>query len=543
MKKFISVLLMILIFAFTLTGCASKSEAQAASSTSDSFTLIMQIDNPIMTVNGAQKEIDEGRGTVPVIVNSRTLVPIRAVIETMGGKVLWDQDTQKIIIELLDKNINLAIGSNTAYVNNEQKELTTSPEVINGRTMLPIRFISENLGYKVDWEADEQIITISMNKNKLIPISKSDNIITGNSKILIAYFSRIGNTEISADVDAISSASINSANGKYIGNTGLLANWIQEETNGDLFLIETAEKYPLDYDKTVEIGEGQNQKDIHPQLASHIANIDNYDIIFLGYPIWNYDIPVAIDSFLEEYNLSDKMIIPFCTSGASDISVSTDTIKKYQPNAKILDGFTAHHKDIFNYEKQVKDWVKNLNIKNISTSVSNKDMPNIQQEETVKNLVVYFSNTGTTKKAANYISNELNADIFEIKAAKPYTSEDLNYSNSSSRATVEQNDAKTRPEIENKLENIEQYDIIYLGYPIWCGQAPRIINTFLESYDFSGKIIIPFCTSHSSGIGSSDTNLHSLANNAKWISGKRFGSEMTENDITEWLKNIKEDIN
>jgi len=182
------------------------------------------------------------------------------------------------------------------------------------------------------------------------------------------------------------------------------------------------------------------------------------------------------------------------------------------------------------------------NEKEESTSILNENTVD-NPKETNGTIVVYFSNTGTTKKVANYISEELNTDIFEIEAIKPYTSEDLNYNNSSSRANIEQNDINARPEIENKIQNIEQYNVIYLGYPIWWGQAPRIISTFLESYDFSEKTIIPFCTSHSSGIGSSDENLHSFVDNAQWISGKRFSSEVSESEILEWLKDVEKDIN
>ncbi len=177
------------------------------------------------------------------------------------------------------------------------------------------------------------------------------------------------------------------------------------------------------------------------------------------------------------------------------------------------------------------------------TYILNEDTLDNQSEETMKTIMVYFSNTGTTEKVANYISEELNTDIFKIKATKPYTSEDLNYNNSSSRANIEQNDINARPEIENKIQNIEQYNVVYLGYPIWWGQAPRIISTFLESYDFSEKTIIPFCTSHSSGIGSSDENFHSFADNAQWVSGKRFSNEVSENEIIEWLKDVEKDIN
>lgn len=148
-------------------------------------------------------------------------------------------------------------------------------------------------------------------------------------------------------------------------------------------------------------------------------------------------------------------------------------------------------------------------------------------------LVAFFSCTGTTKELAVFAAEKLNADIFEIKAAVPYTDADIAYY-TNCRADQEQNDPLARPEIANRIENIGQYNTIVLGYPIWHGQAPRIISTFLESYDFSGKTIFPFCTSHSSGIGNSDTNLHSLCT-ADWKGGRRFSGIGETEEFEAWL--------
>lgn len=154
-----------------------------------------------------------------------------------------------------------------------------------------------------------------------------------------------------------------------------------------------------------------------------------------------------------------------------------------------------------------------------------------------KTLVVYFSATGTTKPLAEYAAEILNADLYEIVPKDPYTEEDLAYY-TNGRADQEQNDSSARPEISGGVENIEEYDTIILGFPIWHGQAPRIISTFLESYDFSGKTIIPFCTSHSSGIGSSADNLHSLCSDStEWIEGRRFPGGTSKGTIEEWLSN------
>lgn len=126
-------------------------------------------------------------------------------------------------------------------------------------------------------------------------------------------------------------------------------------------------------------------------------------------------------------------------------------------------------------------------------------------------LVVYFSGTGTTRGVAQRIASVTGADLYEIQAAQPYTEADLNYNDSSSRATMEQNDKSVRPEIGSEPVPFEGYKTIFLGFPIWWGQEPRIMDTFVESYSFDGLTIIPFCTSGSSSIGSSGSNMEALA--------------------------------
>ena len=154
-------------------------------------------------------------------------------------------------------------------------------------------------------------------------------------------------------------------------------------------------------------------------------------------------------------------------------------------------------------------------------------------------LVVYFSATGNTKPLAEYAAKYLSADLYEIVPAQPYTDADLNYNNNQSRSTLEHGDASIRPEIEGLIESIDAYDTIYLGYPIWWGEAPRIIDTFLTSFDFSGKTIIPFCTSASSGVGSSATLLHDLCSpETIWMDGTRFAIGTSESKITAWIDGL-----
>ncbi|MDE6407994.1 MAG: aldo/keto reductase [Anaeroplasmataceae bacterium] len=153
-------------------------------------------------------------------------------------------------------------------------------------------------------------------------------------------------------------------------------------------------------------------------------------------------------------------------------------------------------------------------------------------------LIAYFSCTNTTKSIASLIAEETKGVLYEITPKIPYTEEDLKYY-TNGRADQEQADSSIRPEINGSIENISTYETLFLGYPIWHGQAPRILSTFLESYDLSNKTIIPFCTSHSSGIGSSDTALHSLAPKANWMTGKRFPSGVSKQAITEWIETLQ----
>ena len=157
----------------------------------------------------------------------------------------------------------------------------------------------------------------------------------------------------------------------------------------------------------------------------------------------------------------------------------------------------------------------------------------------LKILVTYFSCTGNTRSVAEQIANVLNVTLHEIQPETPYTSADLNWRNKSSRSSMENSDPSFRPAVSGSVENMEQYNIIFLGYPIWWGQAPRIINTFLESYDFSNKTIVPFCTSGTSGVGSSAANLQKLcSDSATWTSGFRLSSNSSRAAIAKWINEL-----
>lgn len=152
-----------------------------------------------------------------------------------------------------------------------------------------------------------------------------------------------------------------------------------------------------------------------------------------------------------------------------------------------------------------------------------------------KVLVAYFSATGTTAGVAEKLATATGGDLFEIKPEQPYTDADLNWHSKQSRSSVEMADKSSRPAIKGKVADMNKYDVIFVGFPIWWYREPSIIDTFMESYDFSGKTVIPFATSGGSDIGDSGKIMQSLAPQAKVLNGKRFSSGVSENELKKWV--------
>ncbi len=174
-------------------------------------------------------------------------------------------------------------------------------------------------------------------------------------------------------------------------------------------------------------------------------------------------------------------------------------------------------------------------------NIINNEENNTPIDTDKKILVVYYSATGSTKEVAKEISNNLNADIFEIEPKEVYTSEDLNWNNSNSRVSREHNDESLRNvELKTtKVDNWDDYDTILIGYPIWWGIAAWPVNNFIKENDFTGKNVIPFCTSASSGIGQSGNLLENMATGGTWKEGHRFSSGASKEDIKSWTDSLK----
>lgn len=292
-------------------------------------------------------------------------------------------------------------------------------------------------------------------------------------------------------------------------------------------------------------------------------------------------------TFIENYDLSGKIVVPFCTSGSSGIGTSATNLQAAsRGNAAWMTGqrFSGSSS-----KSTVQQWVQGLDL-SIAVTATNPPVaptPNITQSPEVtptpdiseppsvteqpdtsqtpevsqtptetenplptptetpdtsgnkKSVVVYFSCTDNTKTIAEYVAESADADIYRIEPSVPYTSEDLNYGNVNSRATREQNDSSARPEIAGELPSLEEYENVYLGYPIWWGQAPKIMYTFIEHYNLSGKKVIPFCTSASSGVGTSATNLQAVdISQADWLAGRRFSGSSPKSDVVSWLAGL-----
>ncbi len=350
MKKTISIFLAASSM-FTLWGATGCAADEADLQTDGNTEIVLRIDDPMMTVNGAEKEIDPGMGTAPVIINDRTLLPVRAVIEELGGTVGWDDETREVTLGYEGSEIVLTIDSTSAALNDQAQTLDTTPVIINDRTMLPIRFIAESFGFDVEWDQSTQTVTIS-----------------GSA-------------------------------------------------------AETAQSEP--------------------------------------------------------------------TAAPAE-----------------------------------------------STTAEPSTGPQAGEQEENRMLVVYFSATGNTESLAQTIAEVTGADIYEIVPEEPYTSEDLNYSNDGCRADQEMNDPDARPAIAGGIENIDEYDTILLGYPIWWGTMPRIINTFLETYDLSGKTIMPFCTSGGTGITTSVSDIRDICTDSEVTDGLRGSASTDGSEIEEWLESF-----
>ena len=155
-----------------------------------------------------------------------------------------------------------------------------------------------------------------------------------------------------------------------------------------------------------------------------------------------------------------------------------------------------------------------------------------------KTLVAFFSASGVTKKVAENLAKAAGADLFEIVPKQIYTSADLNWMDKKSRSSVEMNDRNCRPKIATAVDDMEQYDTVFVGFPVWWYREPSIIDTFMEAYDFTGKKVIPFCTSGGSGLGDAGKNMQALGKGSNVIEGRRLSGGVSEAELKAWIEGL-----
>lgn len=197
----------------------------------------------------------------------------------------------------------------------------------------------------------------------------------GEEKILIAYFGRFGNTNYSQDVDATASASIVLNNGNKYGTTEFVGKTIQKIIGGNTYSIQTEEKYPTNFDDVITQARNERHSNYIPKLVNHINNFEDYDTVFIGYPVWGNTLPAPVLAFLEEYDFSNKNVITFCTHDGYGRGISTEAIKEIIPKANFLEGIALESHDIVSgnissIETQIKNWLETINIQNNETKIS-----------------------------------------------------------------------------------------------------------------------------------------------------------------------------
>lgn len=339
-------------------------------------------------------------------------------------------------------------------------------------------------------------------------------------KNLVVFFSMPDNVDDSTVV----------VDGETLGNTQYMAYVIQQNTNADIFRIEPATPYPTDHKTLVDLAKEEQNNDSRPAIKDSIKNFDSYDTVFIGYPIWWSDLPMIMYTFFDIYDFSGKTIVPFSTHGGSSFAGTPEVIAKLEPKATVADGKTISRDVIQDAEQDIIDWLKDAGYTSSQTD----------QPTGGKSLVVYYSASGNTKAVAEMITDATGADTFELIPAEVYTSEDLDWTNNDSRVTREHNDESLRdiPLIETTVSNWGEYDTVYIGYPIWWGIAAWPINGFISSNNFTGKTVIPFCTSASSGLGESDKLLAEAAGTGNWLEGHRFSTRPSEEDVRSWIDSL-----
>lgn len=288
------------------------------------------------------------------------------------------------------------------------------------------------------------------------------------------------------------------------GTTKAVAQRLQKLTGGDLLRIKEKNKYTSDYDKLTALAQRELKRNARPKVTTEARNMKSYDTVYVGYSIWWHTTPRVVNTFLEKYNMKGKTVIPFCTSGGSDISESLSDLRKSCKGATFKTGYTAESGST----AEIRSWLRSIGEIGSTAPAdpaptpdsapapepSPEPTPTPDPEDGSKILVAYFSWSGTSQRIAQNIMNQTGADAFRIERETPYSTD---YNETAYGDAKTEADTNARPPIKSPLASVAQYDKIVLCYPIWWHTAPMTVGTFLERYDLSGKQIYPVSQSAS----------------------------------------------
>ena len=567
----------------------------AADDTAD-LTISLQIDNPLMTVNGVEKEIDSGRGTVPVVVNDRTLVPVRAIVEEMGGTVGWDEETQEETLTLGTDTIRLTLGSTSAYLNDELHTLDVAPVSINDRTMLPIRFIAESFRFNVGWDGEQQVITITKSAEENSNMETQDGFVLINGG---TYTMGSPDNEPERDADEI-----------------------QHDVTVDSFYLSATELTQEEYQAVMGENPSENQGAGLP-----VENVSWYDAIAYcnarseaegltpcytisgttvtwdrsanGYRLpteaeWEYaarantNTPFSFGDYVEDEDANCYNAYGY------NNDASGSWVNGYLEHTVSVDSYPANGSGLYNIHGNVAEWVwdwygeyeaeaqinpagpesgnykvargggwndfpkhirsayrsafpAGVPLYSIGIRLARNAAPsggtvvstnNANAESGGNTLIVYFSQTGNTQGLADIIAEMTGADVFRVERETPYSS--TGNSVSLYAEALEEYRTNAVPNLRTYLEdeglNIDDYDTILLGYCNWWASIPAPIRTFLTHYDLSGKAIIPFCSMGGGRFGQTISAVAKLAPDSTIKEGLTVTySSYDREEIAQWL--------
>ncbi len=589
MKKIFMFLLSSILCLNCITACAAENE--------DSFTLMLQIGNPVMTVNGVEKPIDED-GTAPVMINDRTLLPVRAVVEEIGGTVGWVDETQTAILTYGDKEIRLTIDSPTMYLNDEAQTLDVTPVLINDRTMLPIRFIAESFEFDVAWSEETQTVTITKDGNSVKdPVQVSDSLI-----LIEGGTFQMGSPEDEAERGADEVMHSVTVDSFYIDDKELTQSEYQEvmgsnpsEQVGDNLPVENVTWYDA-----IEYCNKRSRAEGLTPCYTVSGDTVTWDRSANGYRLpteaeWEYaarantTTPFSFGSYVE-----DSQANCYNAYGYNN-DASGNWVNGYLSHTVAVDSYDANSYGLYNMHGNVGEWIwdwygeypgdavnptgselghykvvrgggwndfpkhirsayrsaypadaplysigirvaRNAAAGSGSVKSVNAAKPN---EKANKTLIVYFSQTGNTDGLAKIIEEISGADMFRIERKTPYSAE----SNSQTLYAEALNEQRENaiPDLKMYLEdaglNINDYDTILLGYCNWWASIPAPVRSFLTHYDMSGKTIIPFCSMGGGRFGQTISAVAKLCPDSAIKEGLDVTyASYNRDEITAWLK-------